>query len=71
LDPFGVQQVHAACDTVGMGETLHLNSVFWDGSEAVTAMPACISENPFCALRVTVVAVLVPDLGACTPTGET
>lgn len=71
LDTFGVQQVHAACDTVGMGEAFHLDGVFWDGPEAVTAMPACISENALCALRVTIVAVVVPDLGACTPAGKT
>jgi hypothetical protein len=54
-----------------MGKTLHLDGVFWDGPKAVTAMPACISENAFRALRVTVVAVVVPDLGTCTPAGET
>ena len=54
-----------------MGETSHLDGVFWDGPEAVTAMPACISKNAFGALRMAVVAVVVPDLGARTPAGET
>jgi len=50
LDPFWIQQIHAAADTVSMGETSHLDGVFWDGPEAIAAMPARISKNTFSAL---------------------
>lgn len=53
-----------------MRETLHLDNVFRNGPEAIAAMPTSVRKDPFSALGVAVIAVVVPHLSACTPTVE-
>jgi len=71
LDPLGIQEINSTTDAIRVRESLHLDNILWNSSKAITTVPTSISEDTLGTFGVPIIAVLVPNVCTCTPTGET